>query len=254
MLSTVDYWICFSKMVGIMVNEIKIFGENHLKIGWIECPEIEVRRFSRMTLISSCSAQILKLVRKFYKRLSTKSISKQDVTNSSFHYPQQLLCTSVEDVYIHTRFRSQLMDMQSQKWRKPGSLDCYMMRNSSENQKLNTWHSIGKGPIWSFLEMEIWRKINEMVKKLWIILACYAARNMYPYVGKILKKSLQDFSGVRVSKKIWYRYVSILSNKISILLWLSKIASNGSCTRLNSLQKTQCRHISISTRKGDRWR
>ncbi len=38
------------------------------------------------------------------------------------------------------------------------------------------WHSTGKGPIWSFLEMEILRKIGEMVKKLkkiiFLILAC----------------------------------------------------------------------------------
>ncbi len=27
------------------------------------------------------------------------------------------------------------------------------------------WHSISKGPIWSFLETEILRKISEMVKK-----------------------------------------------------------------------------------------
>ncbi len=31
--------------------------------------------------------------------------------------------------------------------------------------KKNMWHSIGKGPIWSFLETEILRKIGEMVKK-----------------------------------------------------------------------------------------
>ncbi len=28
------------------------------------------------------------------------------------------------------------------------------------------WHSIGKGPIWSFLETETLRKTGEMVKKL----------------------------------------------------------------------------------------
>ncbi len=28
------------------------------------------------------------------------------------------------------------------------------------------WHFIGKGPIWSVLETEIWKKIGEMVKKL----------------------------------------------------------------------------------------
>ncbi len=27
------------------------------------------------------------------------------------------------------------------------------------------WHSVGKGPIWLFLETEILRKIDEMVKK-----------------------------------------------------------------------------------------
>ncbi len=27
------------------------------------------------------------------------------------------------------------------------------------------WHSAGKGPIWSFLETEILRKVDEMVKK-----------------------------------------------------------------------------------------
>ncbi len=28
------------------------------------------------------------------------------------------------------------------------------------------WHSVDKGPIWSFLQMEIFRKMGEMVKKL----------------------------------------------------------------------------------------
>ncbi len=56
------------------------------------------------------------------------------------------------------------------------------------------WHSIGRGPIWSFLGMEILRKIGEMVKKI--------GKNDFPYfgvldhqkhvyVGRILKKSLQ---------------------------------------------------------------
>ncbi len=31
--------------------------------------------------------------------------------------------------------------------------------------KENMWHSVSKGPIWSFLETEILRKIGEMVKK-----------------------------------------------------------------------------------------
>ncbi len=38
------------------------------------------------------------------------------------------------------------------------------------------WHSVGKGPIWSFLETEILRKIGEMVKKsekmISLVLAC----------------------------------------------------------------------------------
>ncbi len=37
------------------------------------------------------------------------------------------------------------------------------------------WHSVGKGPIWSFPETEILRKINEMVKKIEI--------NDFPYFG-----------------------------------------------------------------------
>ncbi len=38
------------------------------------------------------------------------------------------------------------------------------------------WHSIGKGPIWSFLETEILRRIGEVEKKLkkmiFLILVC----------------------------------------------------------------------------------
>ncbi len=47
-------------------------------------------------------------------------------------------------------------------------------------------------------------------------------------------------SGVKVSTKFGintYRYFQIISIPVSILLWLSKIALNESCTKLNSLQK-----------------
>ncbi len=56
------------------------------------------------------------------------------------------------------------------------------------------WHSVGEGAIWSLLEMEILRKIGEMVKKLkkndfpyFLVLG----HQKHPYVGRILKKSLR---------------------------------------------------------------
>ncbi len=38
------------------------------------------------------------------------------------------------------------------------------------------WHSVGKGPIWLFLETKILRKIGEMVKK---------AKKDFPYFGTL---------------------------------------------------------------------
>ncbi len=57
------------------------------------------------------------------------------------------------------------------------------------------WHSVGKGPIWSF--PGILRKIGEMVKKskkkndfpYFGVLG----HQKHPYVGRILKKSLRSF-------------------------------------------------------------
>ncbi len=50
------------------------------------------------------------------------------------------------------------------------SSDNYLTLGSATDRKFHTihhhmWHSIGKEPIWSFLEMEILRKIGEIVKK-----------------------------------------------------------------------------------------
>ncbi len=60
------------------------------------------------------------------------------------------------------------------------------------------WHSVGKRPIWLFVETEILRKIGGMVKKskkkndfpYFGVLG----HQKHPYVGRILKKSLQQGS------------------------------------------------------------
>ncbi len=56
------------------------------------------------------------------------------------------------------------------------------------------WHSVGKGLIWSFVETEILRKINKMVKKLkkkLFSLFWYVRPPEISHVGRILKKSLE---------------------------------------------------------------
>ncbi len=58
----------------------------------------------------------------------------------------------------------------------------------------NMWRSVSKGPIWSFLETEILRKIDEMVKKLKkkdFPYFCVLSHQKHPYVSRILEKSLQ---------------------------------------------------------------
>ncbi len=55
------------------------------------------------------------------------------------------------------------------------------------------WHSVGKGPIWWFLETEILRKISETVKNLKKGLAYFGVlgHQKHLYDGRIPKKSLQ---------------------------------------------------------------
>ncbi len=56
------------------------------------------------------------------------------------------------------------------------------------------WHSVGKGLIWSFPETEILSKIGEMVKKLKKKDFPYfdvLGHQKHPYVGRILRKSLE---------------------------------------------------------------
>ncbi len=57
--------------------------------------------------------------------------------------------------------------------------------------KRTTWS--GKAAIWSFLEIEILRKIGKMVKKLKKLFSLFwnVRPPGHPYVGRILKKSLQ---------------------------------------------------------------
>ncbi len=67
------------------------------------------------------------------------------------------------------------------------------------------WHSIGKGPIWSFLEMEILRKIGEMLKK-WkkkdFPYFDVLGHQKHLYAGRILKKSLQGSGDTPFYKEI----------------------------------------------------
>ncbi len=55
------------------------------------------------------------------------------------------------------------------------------------------WYSVGKGPIWSVLETEILREIGEKVKilqKNYLPYFGVLGHQKYPYVDRILKKSL----------------------------------------------------------------
>ncbi len=57
----------------------------------------------------------------------------------------------------------------------------------------NMWYSVGKGPIWSFLEMEILRKIGKIAKKSkknYFLYFGVLRHQKHSYVGRILKKSL----------------------------------------------------------------
>ncbi len=58
--------------------------------------------------------------------------------------------------------------------------------------ELNMWHSIGKGPIWSFLETVILRKVGEMInEKNDFPYFGVLGHQKHPYVGRILNKWIQ---------------------------------------------------------------